>query len=69
VHFFGGKNLMHSVLMGNEIIKKGKSKRKSCFIFKVDHERLITLQAGNICYVCSKDWRFVRIGYNQIQYL
>ena len=37
--FIGGRHLLHSVIIANEVVEEAKRGQKSCIMFKVDYER------------------------------
>ena len=37
--FIGGRHLLHSVLIANEVVEEAKRSQKSCIVFKVDYEK------------------------------
>ena len=37
--FIGGRHLLHSVLIANEVVEEAKRCQKPCLVFKVDYER------------------------------
>jgi len=41
--FIGGKHLLHSVIIANEVVEEAKRSQKSCMVFKVDYEKAYDL--------------------------
>jgi len=37
--FIGGRHLLHSMMIGNEVIEEAKMSQKSCLVLKVDYEK------------------------------
>ena len=37
--FIGGRHLLHSVIIANEVVEEAKRSQKPCMVFKVDYEK------------------------------
>nr|KYP71360.1 Retrovirus-related Pol polyprotein LINE-1 [Cajanus cajan] len=48
--FLEGRNLLHSVVVANEVVDEAKKKRKNCLFFKVDYEKVYD----------SVNWNFLK---------
>lgn len=49
LNFLGGRNLLQSVMIANEVVDEARRNKKRCMIFKVDFEKAYAL-------VC---WKFL----------
>jgi len=45
--FVGGRNLLHSEAVANEVIDEAKMKEKKCLIFKSGLKKSLTLYVGS----------------------
>ena len=41
--FIGGRHLLHSVIIANEVVEEAKRSQKPCLVFKVDYEKTYDL--------------------------
>lgn len=37
--FLGGRNLLHNVLIANEVVDEVRRKKRKCLLFKVNYEK------------------------------
>lgn len=52
--FLGGRKLLHSALVANEVVDKRR--KRNCILFKVDFEKVKTRWHGISLFICYKDW-------------